>query len=338
MVANALGSFSSIKKLWQRLKATLMTGGDGDSTKEAGVDTSNGLSTSRVDTLTRDLSALCLAELFYLGYMLHICKSHDFVDRGASEPSYSNVILAVLGLGQIWVRPCMPSLTPPPNALPLPPNALPPPPNCLTSPPDSDGPPYVDFDEVKHCEDAAAIGDLDGVKKYAQQVLGNAAIPHIRLNGPLSRAAESDQAHIVRYFLHLRFSQLMLPVETAVRSQAIQTLEVLLEYGWDINAPLSPWEPPPFWIPIATSNRKLIDWFLRHGANPNARCDSDYTPMSEAMLSAHIGELELVKLLLEAGADPRKLDTQNKRPIFWAKMYGYEEVALVLAQKERELS
>lgn len=42
-------------------------------------------------------------------------------------------------------------------------------------------------------------------------------------------------------------------------------------------------------------------WLLDHGANPNSRCDWDFTPTSYAMLSA---PLETINTLFERGANP----------------------------------
>lgn len=45
----------------------------------------------------------------------------------------------------------------------------------------------------------------------------------------------------------------------------------------------------------------MVIWLIDHGADPNRRCDWDYTPASLAIYTA---PLELIDSLLERGADP----------------------------------
>ena len=45
----------------------------------------------------------------------------------------------------------------------------------------------------------------------------------------------------------------------------------------------------------------MVVWLLDHGANPNSRCDWDFTPTSYAMLAA---PLEIVDYIFQRGANP----------------------------------
>lgn len=59
------------------------------------------------------------------------------------------------------------------------------------------------------------------------------------------------------------------------------------------------------------------------------------TPLHRA---AEFGKVDIVKYLLEAGADPLKLDTKGKTPRYWAETCNFTEVALILkAAEERQL-
>lgn len=152
----------------------------------------------------------------------------------------------------------------------------------------------------------------------------------------------------------------------------------------------------------------MVEWLLNHGADPNARCAWDYTPMSRAVYlaplevvdylfsqgaeaccgqllqhavlretpdaldvvrqlveqgapinevkyekepavhwerkpfglgtplhrAAELGKLDIVKYLLEHGADPLKLDSKGKTPRFWAEKRNYSEVAGILNEAE----
>jgi ankyrin repeat protein len=46
------------------------------------------------------------------------------------------------------------------------------------------------------------------------------------------------------------------------------------------------------------SNRRLCEWFLSHGADPNATCKYDWTPLSKAVGKA---QREIIELLFEHG-------------------------------------
>lgn len=50
-------------------------------------------------------------------------------------------------------------------------------------------------------------------------------------------------------------------------------------------------------------SEEMTKWFLDHGANPNARCDLDITPLSTAVQKA---SLTTIMLLLKHGGDTRK--------------------------------
>ena len=154
----------------------------------------------------------------------------------------------------------------------------------------------------------------------------------------------------------------------------------------------------------------MVTWLLNHGADPNARCCWDYTPTSQAMLSASIhlidylftrgadaqrgellqyavlrnrsdaldvvrravehgapinkvkyeddsevfwerkpfglgtplhraaefGKAEIVKYLLEQGADPLKLDSRGKKPRYWADLKGFPAAESALFHAEAQ--
>lgn len=74
-----------------------------------------------------------------------------------------------------------------------------------------------------------------------------------------------------------------------------------------------------------------VGWLLDHGADPNARWahwDADVTPLHLASLGGH---LQIVHLLLAAGADPTIRDTKHdSNAIGWAEHFQQPEVARIL--------
>jgi hypothetical protein len=59
------------------------------------------------------------------------------------------------------------------------------------------------------------------------------------------------------------------------------------------------------------------------------------TPLHRA---AEFGKVDIVKYLLEVGADPLKLDTKKKTPRYWAEKRNITEVTSILKEaEERQL-
>ena len=183
---------------------------------------------------------------------------------------------------------------------------------------------YVRPIQVQLCHEAAAMGDLEGVKDQVRQLLHSPDVPSVGekphpawLYESLSEAIRQNNVEIVRYLLDENVANGDLPVETAVRWQAFEILELFLRYGWDVNQPMGRNEPPVLGyyfqllftyelylhilsIPLSTSDAKMTDWLLNHGANPNQRCNLDLTPTSYAKSNA---PLETIQKLFSRGAN-----------------------------------
>jgi ankyrin repeat protein len=73
---------------------------------------------------------------------------------------------------------------------------------------------------------------------------------------------------------------------------------------------------------------------IEHGADVN-RIDDEYrsTPLGYA---ARWGQVELVKLLLDCGADPEKSGASWSTPLAWAQKKNHDEVVNVLQSGERQ--
>lgn len=120
-----------------------------------------------------------------------------------------------------------------------------------TPPPLGLGPPYFRPEEVELCYQAACKGDLEEVKKQAQRLLhdprpfSEPQKPHPAwLYESLSIAIHTRNIEIVRFLLDENVASEHLPAEAAVRGRAYEVLELLLQYGWDINQPRGRNETP----------------------------------------------------------------------------------------------
>ncbi|OCK74868.1 hypothetical protein K432DRAFT_420104 [Lepidopterella palustris CBS 459.81] len=118
----------------------------------------------------------------------------------------------------------------------------------------------------------------------------------------------------------------------------------------------------------------MVEWFLDYGADPNARCEWDFTPTNKPNAldvvcrlveqgapinevkyktepivylerkpfglgtplyrAAELGKGDIVKYLLEQGADPLKLDSKGKTLRFWAQKNNYIGIARILLEAE----
>ncbi|GKZ26626.1 hypothetical protein AbraCBS73388_002875 [Aspergillus brasiliensis] len=83
----------------------------------------------------------------------------------------------------------------------------------------------------------------------------------------------------------------------ATQEKRYAILNLFLDRGYDINIDVN--RAIPSAIVYALDDTTLLDWFLKHGANPNKRCCiRDCTPLSLAVLD---GPFEAIKILFEHG-------------------------------------
>lgn len=66
------------------------------------------------------------------------------------------------------------------------------------------------------------------------------------------------------------------------------------------------------------SGPKTVALLAAHGANPNARKDGDVTPLIVAIRNPRVPSRDIVRTLLEAGADPNLPDGNGRTPLEWA--------------------
>eukprot|EP00944_MAST-04C_sp_MAST-4C-sp1_P012559 g12559.t1 len=74
----------------------------------------------------------------------------------------------------------------------------------------------------------------------------------------------------------------------------------------------------------------IVKLLLEQGADPNKKNKYGITPLHQA---AREGHTEVCKLLLEKGADPNKAKNNGSTPLHWAAYDGHTEVAKLLLDK-----
>ncbi|KAK0336994.1 hypothetical protein LTR91_015327 [Friedmanniomyces endolithicus] len=119
----------------------------------------------------------------------------------------------------------------------------------------------------------------------------------------LLEATCSGDTALVRKLLSLGVPVNMNLMEPAIKRRSLDLLLLFLEYGLDINKEVEWCFPPPLSLALDTGADELvIAWFLDHGADPDARCQMDMTPLSIAMQFA---PLSIIKMLFVHTSAPQ---------------------------------
>ncbi|HMI43768.1 MAG TPA: ankyrin repeat domain-containing protein, partial [Gemmatimonadaceae bacterium] len=86
-------------------------------------------------------------------------------------------------------------------------------------------------------------------------------------------------------------------------------------------------EPGVLHLMAKRGDDAAVKWLLDHGADPNARWahwDAELTPLHLAVMQDHV---EIVRLLLAAGADPTIRDSKHDSDALgWAEFFGRLEI------------
>lgn len=100
---------------------------------------------------------------------------------------------------------------------------------------------------------------------------------------------------------------------------------ILLKAGADVNAPDTTGFTPLLMAAGKTSQgyQEVAEQMVKKGADVNARDPLGWTPL---LLAISVGNIDLVKLLLEKGADARIRTRKGESARDLAKKYGHEEI------------
>jgi len=107
------------------------------------------------------------------------------------------------------------------------------------------------------------------------------------------------------------------PLSLAVFFGHPETVNALLAAGAEVNAPSrETMKLTPLASAMATAQNEIARTLIEHGANVNAKAESELTPLHTA---AARGNIEAATLLLEHGADINATTTDGKKPISYAE-------------------
>ncbi|KAL9029456.1 MAG: hypothetical protein Q9196_002299 [Gyalolechia fulgens] len=155
--------------------------------------------------------------------------------------------------------------------------------------------------EAEAMREACASGDLTAVQYIFkthwlnQPVDGRVDLKELGASG-LCEAIRRDDANIASYLLSNLISMQPVHFAMAIEYHAYAILQLYIDRKWDINTYLSRMQPPA--LSLAIKDTKLTLWFLSHGADPNATCGLDITPLSIAVRDA---PFEVIRILFDHG-------------------------------------
>jgi ankyrin repeat protein len=171
--------------------------------------------------------------------------------------------------------------------------------------------------------------DVQAVAKYS----GNSA---------LHFASEEGHAEVAQLLLsagadiHARCNHGSTPLHVASMNGKVQIISCLLDHGAEIGA-RDGCEASPLHSASAFGNVEAVSFFLKNGAAANATNERGWTPLHfasgcewdpESVVRYRWSEehLEVVRRLVECGADCRKRDNDGRLPSDYARRWGYPEM------------
>jgi ankyrin repeat protein len=103
-----------------------------------------------------------------------------------------------------------------------------------------------------------------------------------------------------------------------------ETVDVLLAAGAEVSAPSrETMKLTPLASSLAAGHNQIARTLIEHGADVNAKGDTDVTPLHTA---AARGNIEAATFLLEHGADINATTTGGKKPVTYAEERNHPEM------------
>ncbi|TGO12271.1 hypothetical protein BTUL_0091g00150 [Botrytis tulipae] len=128
------------------------------------------------------------------------------------------------------------------------------------------------------------------------------------------------------------------PLIKALANGFSNCCRALVEAGAPITA--SEGSRPPLLFGVDSLNKEICELLLKHGADPNWKAGSDHAPILTRAVQRG-GNVELVKLLLDNGADINEVDESSELKnsvISTAAEFGSTDVVKLLAERNADVN
>jgi hypothetical protein len=124
------------------------------------------------------------------------------------------------------------------------------------------------------------------------------------------------------------------PLHSAAYYGDLEMVQVLLEYGVDVNAKNDLGCTPLFCTASSLigghrNEHRVARFLIGHGADPNTRSVEGFTSLH---LASENGRIELVRLLIELGANVEVKDDEGRTPLDFASDRQREEIIKLLLE------
>lgn len=195
--------------------------------------------------------------------------------------------------------------------------------------------------------EAAEEGDLDKVKELVEKRSDPNSQDEDSGITPLIQASLFGHVEVVKYLLqhganpNIKDEYGSTALDSAVHNEPQLNKDVtaineivksLISAGANVNHVVNGVHVGSTVLIDASNNgySDVVKMLLEAGADPNITDDYNNTPIS---LASNAGYTEIVKVLLEHGANPNVKDSSGKTPLNYAEEHGYSEIIQLLLKK-----
>ena len=122
------------------------------------------------------------------------------------------------------------------------------------------------------------------------------------------------------------------PLHSAAHNGDLEMVQVLLDYGLDVNSQSDEGSTPLFlrsWDFFNDRDPRVVGLLLDHGADPNLRRHDGESPLHRA---SRYRRTEIARLLIEGGASVDVQDEAGKTPLDVASEPGHDDIVKLLLE------
>jgi len=208
-----------------------------------------------------------------------------------------------------------------------------------------------DVNKIMHCYNSGAdilVSDEDGKSVYAIAIKNShldlaKRLQEIQVKDwekagaplepqPLYDAIEYDNVPLVNKFIEADFDiskkhiNGVAPVVFAIFNNSNEVLNLLLNHGVDVNYAFD--FRPLICIAAMFNQQRTVEILLANGASIN---DSDGSGVTPLMFAARDGSNNLIRFLLQHGAEKTAVDLENDTALDMAKSAGHDDTVALLS-------